>query len=591
MAQSRESVIAQKGVRLSEALKGGGLTPELGPGDRLKIIDTLVPLIEGVYCHLPQKRAGYAADPVQALRLLRQQCVEMTDGEFHLAVTGIITGLRDAHTRYVGPSGLHDKVAVLPFLVESYGPQEAPRFIVSKLAGSARTPEMKKLGFSEGVELVSWNFVPMARAVDVYAFQETGGRRDARRARALESLTFRSLDYGPPPDELKITIGFKVGRSLREVTMPWRVVDISPAKLGKNPQSAMRAAWNPCAESVRKARTLMFAPDTWDAARLKTSRGSASRGKTSRASALRGTGGASTVGETVGKTAGKTAGKTVAAGKDLETFFPEVLSARQVPVTFHDGKRARRAQVGYLRIWSFDVHDHEAFVIEVDRLLRQLPQDRLIVDLRGNPGGLIWAAERLLQLFTSKEIQPTRFSLLATPVTRAMAESEFNHLELDDWLNSLTDAVSTGEVYSKPIALTDPSWCRDRDRAYPGTAVLVVDPNTYSSGDLFAAGWADHDIGPLISIGEATGAGGANVWGDLQLNDALAGTPYAFDPLPGGAQFTMAIRRAIRSGVSDGIPIEDLGIRGIPYAPTRRDLLEGNRDLYSFCAQTLHDLS
>jgi len=297
------------------------------------------------------------------------------------------------------------------------------------------------------------------------------------------------------------------------------------------------------------------------------------------------------VSQTVGKTAGKTAGQAPAAvvGKDLETSFPEVLSVRRVPVTFHHGKKLRHAVVGYLRIWSFDVHDHEAFVTEVDRLLKLLPQDRLIVDLRGNPGGLIWAAERLLQLFSDKEIQPTRFSLLATPLTRAMAESEFNHLELDDWLDSLTDAVSTGEVYSKPIALTDPSWCRDIGRTYPGAAVLVVDPNTYSSGDLFAAGWADHEIGPLISIGEATGAGGANVWGDLQLNDALSSTPYAFDPLPGGVQFTMAIRRAIRSGVSDGIPIEDLGIRGIPYAPTRRDLMDGNKDLYNFCAQTLHD--
>lgn len=53
----------------------------------------------------------------------------------------------------------------------------------------------------------------------------------------------------------------------------------------------------------------------------------------------------------------------------------------------------------------------------------------------------------------------------------------------------------------------------------------------------------------------------------------------------------MAIRRAIRSGRSDGVPIEDLGIRGIPYAMTRRDLLDGNRDLYGFCAQTLHDWS
>jgi len=553
---SWETATAQNGRYLSDALRGRGLMPPMSPQDRLRVIDTLVPLFEGVYCHLPQKRAGYAADPVQALRLLRQRCIEMTDGEFHLAVTGIVTGLRDAHTRYVGPSGLRGKVAVLPFLVESYGPDDAPRFIVSKVA---KTAGVEKLGFKEGVELVSWNFVPMSRAVDVYAAQETGGRHDARRARALETMTLRSLDYGPPPDEHKVLIEFTAGRTRREVCIPWRVVDVPAATLARDPQVALKAAWNPAAESVRKAKTLMFAPKAWEAQRL----------------------GAADPEESPGRA------QAQAVGEAIPTSLPDVLLARKERVWLDK----KQVEIGYLRIWSFDVYDHEAFVTEVVRLLRELPADRLILDLRANPGGLIWAAERLLQLFTDETILPTRFSLLATPLTRAMAESAFNRLELDAWVESLTDAVSTGEVYSQPLALTDPQWCRDVGRTYPGAAVLVVDPNTYSSGDLFAAGWADHGIGPMVCVGQGTGAGGANVWGDLQLNEALAGTPFEFDPLPDGIHFTMAVRRAIRSGRSDGVPIEDLGIRGIPYALTRRDLLKGNRDLLSFCARTLRDWS
>lgn len=537
---SKLAASAQRGMLLSEALRRRGLMSGLGPGDRLQVIDTLVPLLEGVYCHLPQKRAGYAVDPVQALRLLRQRCVDLTDGEFHLAVTRIFTGLRDAHTRYVGPSGLHGKVAALPFLVESYGPYAAPRFILSKLAETAGVEDPD---FAEGVELLWWNFVPMCRAVDVYAAQETGGRPDSGRARALETLTFRSLDYGPPPDEHVVVVGFRAGRTLREVRIPWRVVGIPPAAMARDPQAALKAAWNPAAESVRQAKKLMFAPRVWDAERRNAN--------------------------------------ASAAGEWIATSMPGVLAARTVPT--------KRGELAYLRIWSFDVEDHDAFVTEAKRLLQELPQDRLIVDLRANPGGLIWAAERLLQLFTNEIILPTRFSLLATPVTRAMAESAFNRLELDAWVDSLSDAVSTGEVYSQPIALTDPEWCRDIGRIFPGTAALVVDANTYSSGDLFAAGWADHGIGPLVSVGHATGAGGANVWGDLQLSDALMGTPFEFDPLPNGIRFTMSIRRAIRSGRSDGVPIEDLGIRGIPYALTRRDLLHGNSDLHNFCAQTLED--
>ena len=368
---SPQATTAQRGVLLSDALRRRRLMPELGPGERLRVIDTLIPLLEGVYCHLPQKRAGYAVDPVQALRLLRQRCVELTDGEFHLEVTGIVTGLRDAHTRYVGPSGLRGRVATLPFLVESFGPYAAPRFIISKLA---QTADVEDPEFAEGVELVSWNFVPMSRAVDVYSTQETGGRPDARRARALETLTFRSLDYGPPPDEHSVIIGFKVGRAMHEVRIPWRVVGIPPATLAKDPQVALKAGWNPAAESVRKAKKLMFSPAAWEVQRLKTAKRKAPQRK------------APAPGPDSAPARSPAPTAVVAEGDWVETSLPDVLSARKVPT--------KLGRVGYLRIWSFDVDDHEAFVTEVSRLLQELPADRLIVDLRANPGGLIWAAER-----------------------------------------------------------------------------------------------------------------------------------------------------------------------------------------------------
>ncbi|MFP5282171.1 MAG: S41 family peptidase, partial [Actinomycetes bacterium] len=244
-------------------------------------------------------------------------------------------------------------------------------------------------------------------------------------------------------------------------------------------------------------------------------------------------------------------------------------------------------RVGYLRIWSFDIDDDDAFVAELIRLLGLLPPTGLVVDLRANPGGLVWAAERALQLFTDAHILPTRFSLLATPVTRQMAESPFNRLELEAWSPSLQNAVSTGELYAQPLPLTDPSWCNDLGRRYPGPAVAVVDANTYSSGDLFAAGWTDHGIGPLVCVGQATGAGGANVWTAAQLRDALTGTDHPLPPMPDGTGFTLSFRRAIRSAAGDGLPIEDLGVPGIPYAMTRRDLLESNRDLMAFCTDLL----
>jgi hypothetical protein len=49
------------------------------------------------------------------------------------------------------------------------------------------------------------------------------------------------------------------------------------------------------------------------------------------------------------------------------------------------------------------------------------------------------------------------------------------------------------------------------------------------------------------------------MWTSGRLRDALAGTAPAYDPLPGGVGFTVAIR----SERADGIPTEDLGISGM----------------------------
>ena len=103
---------------------------------------------------------------------------------------------------------------------------------------------------------------------------------------------------------------------------------------------------------------------------------------------------------------------------------------------------------GYLRIWSFDVDDDEAFIDAASLLVRDLPDRGLIIDIRNNPGGLIWAAERLLQIFTPNVVQPTKFALRTTSTTAEMARAVFNREELGPWSNSLTSAESTGEPYS-----------------------------------------------------------------------------------------------------------------------------------------------
>jgi C-terminal processing protease CtpA/Prc len=221
-----------------------------------------------------------------------------------------------------------------------------------------------------------------------------------------------------------------------------------------------------------------------------------------------------------------------------------------------------------------------------------MPDSGLIIDIRDNPGGHIWAAERALQLFSSRPIVPTRFSVLATAFTRALAATPgLGRDELAPWRASLDAAVRNGELYSRALPITPPERANALGRFYPGPTLLVTNANTYSSGDLFAAGFADNAIGPVICVGQATAGGGANVLDYEVLAGALAGTPLALPTLPDGIGLTLSFRRATRGGPGEGLPIEDVGIEGDEsYAMTRNDVLKGNCDLYARCAATLAKL-
>jgi hypothetical protein len=478
------------------------------------------------------KRALYGYDPIRAIEHLRQQVPALNDLQFHRELATLINRLRDAHTQYKGPKSLEGVVASLPFLVEAYGPVDQARYVVSKVNAEA----VGDKDFVPGVSLEWWNGVPFDRAVDLHAESETGGRPDARRARALESLTFRALGYSPPPNEHWVVIGYRDSDNrLREIRLAWQVVEPDRATTAsRGGATRTRRAINPAAEAVRRAKKLMFNPELWKAER-----------KPARAS----------------------------GGTGYEDF----LTARPVV----GGK------FGYLRIWSFDVDDDQGFLDAAIQLFDTLPDRGLIIDLRDNPGGLIWAAERMLQLFTPNPVMPAKFALRATPLTAAMAGAPFNQQELAPWVESLSTAASTGEPFSSHLPITSVEQCNDLGQCYGGPVVVVVDANTYSSGDLFTAGIVDNSIGPVVCIGQATGAGGANVWSSDDLRAALAAAECPLPPLPEGVGFTMAVRRAVRNGSADGVLIEDSGIAGQPYAMTEHDIFGSNEDLIAHCAELL----
>ena len=527
---------------------------ELTLAERRSVVSTFSTLLEGLYAHLPQKRATYGHDPVQRLRALYQRLDGMDDAEFHRSMAAIVTELRDAHTRYLGPRTVHGVVATLPFLVERYMDERVEHYIASKVFEG--DPDLAQrfaaVGFASGVELTHWNGIAIGRAVDLYAERETGGRPDARRARALESLTLRPLRYALPPDEDWVIVSFDGKGGRQSVKLEWRYVEIRdlPNASGTAGMAELAYGGNPLAEATRRVKKMLFSPAAWyESERMQR------------------------------------VTQTSAAREEQSEVRPDDFSDAVRGETWlsPDGTK-----YGYLRLWSFDLVDDDGFIERVIDLLSKLPPTGLIIDLRGNPGGLIWAAERLLQLFTPNQIEPTRFSILATDISRTMAAAPQNQFSLAPWRSSLDSAVISGEQYSRAVPLTPIERCNNVGQKYPGPVVAIVDANTYSSGDLFAAGFVDNNIGTLVSVDEATGAGGANVWRSHHVARSLQGTDEMPLQLPGGIDYTIAFRRATRVGEVAGTSIEDRGVRGhLQRSLTKADLQEGNRDLKAFCGRLL----
>lgn len=525
-------------------------TGQLTVADRELIVDQALALIGEIYVHLPLKRAMHATDPVQRLRLLRRRLLTLSERRFHNEMIDIFTGLRDLHTNYVLPEPYRSKTAFLPFLIEEFWEGDQCQYVVSKVSETFFDPD-----FKPGAVITHWNSIPMERAVELNAERGAGSNPDARHARGLENMTIRPMAMSLPPDEHWADLMYisPADEGTRSIRIDWKV--FSPETSGGNDllsglgrEANMALGIDFLTESVRRTRTLLFAPG---AVRLASQVAAQIRGEVASADAV-------SLNET--------------------STISDVISFRSV--TTAAGER-----VGYMRIWTFSVASVDRFIDEVVRILDLLPQDGLILDVRGNGGGIIMAGERLLQLFTPKEIQAERLQFINTPLTEALVRQDDS---LAPWRESVGQAVETGTAFSQGFTIEPDDITNSRGQHYFGPVVLITDARCYSTTDIFAAGFQDHKIGQILGTAGNTGAGGANVWTHELLRSLLADTQFALKQLPRGSSMRVAVRRTTRVGENSGVPVEDLGI--VPdqiHRMTRDDLFENNKDLIEAAAALL----
>src|SRR3954447_26436204 len=517
--------------------------------DRIAIVEQAELLFDHLYPHLPFKLETFHLEhPRQYLEKARAGAPSDHEAAFQGAMIEAFSRVQDAHTTYACPPPWRGAIAFLPFQIKTILNNEPPfnnRYFVSRvMKQSADEPFAHKL-FGPGAEIVGWGATPIEEYVRAVADWLPGGNAAALHARGALASTLRPLTSVHPPFVTEFA-GADIryipkGRSeTRAIRMPWGVARFksAPAIPGSTfSVSSIHEDYNTGLKmQYRDAMRFEQRNANWNDPRA-----------------------VSTIPEVFEFQF--TGGPNTDYPIDINILSPP---GQGEPPRF-----------GYLRIKAFRDNGKpfgmaDRLVDEARRILTLLDQqapDGLIVDIRGNPGGEIKAAERILQLLTAAEIEPQVFHYANTEAVQnalrrvragqasptALVEFELSAADAGRTPISKSDKIEDRLTTGVPI--TNPATANGIRQAYHGPVTLLTDAFTYSAADIFAAGFQDHLIGFMLGADQFTGGGGANVWnhGDLvkKLGPDL-GIPL--EPLPEGVGMRLAFRRCSRKGFSKGEP-------------------------------------
>ena len=604
------------------------------------------PLKEAIHAVRPIQRLRVLLRRLQQVANIPAS--EQDELTFHNTLTQIFNSVRDLHTSYQLPRPYREYIAYLPFEVAPFYEQNQRRYLVTRVAPGYKFAEPQ---FGPGAELLYWNGMTIERAIRANADQTAGSNDAARHARGVSALTIRPMNTALPPDADFVDLEFVPPRtnaadpSARLLMRQQWFVRYAPSTVGgmattagATPSAAPGGAPSSPSgpppsvppspisfaaqssvdfgrESMARSSTLIFEeaavpapPPVVPAAPPNAAAESASRVRNLALAATLGLDIATddvrearqlifepsarrevqkaNVGDAVFASLGSASPPSVedkVAGTEVSVKAPwnAAFRCRKVDIN--------RVTYGHIQIRTFYVQDADGFVEEFVRIVEQMPESGLILDVRGNGGGSIWAAERLLQTLAPIEIEPERMQFIVTPGTLDLSRNNpaNTQIPLDVWLPSLEEAVETGSVYSHAFPLTTKDSCNAIGQKYYGPVVLIVDGNCYSATDIFTAGFQDHHVGKILGVSANTGAGGANVWEHWLLNETLP-SGWGLKPLPNQASMRVAIRQCLRVGPRAGALLEDFGV--VPDAihyPTREDVMEGDRMLLARAAEFL----
>ncbi|MBL6458670.1 hypothetical protein JMJ55_25365 [Belnapia sp. T6] len=572
---------------------------------RLEIVDDAISVVEDLYI----TKIGESGDPLEGLRTLQRELKERVDAgannyagkggpdwlreddlEFHAEMIRAFTGLRDLHTGYVPPPPFDKAVAFLPFEVEACWEGGERKYIVSNVYKKLPWYNLPK-DFERGVEVIRWGEDPMAKAVEMSGDKTSGANAATKLSLGLDRMTAVPLARARCPLDWGVKLTYRTmpgeGQAEEKETeepVPWYVATIQSEdpEVGRRNETwrALGQGLDDGREAVRQLRRTVHQQEgqAWLPERAKP--------------------------------ADRKLVSNVRADKVLE--MPEHCEASIV--TPYAGDNARSGEeYGYIRIRSFKVANHRSYVRKFARLVAQMPLNGIILDVRDNPGGLILAAERLLQIFTPEYIKPQEMVFRNTGLSRKVIKLVPEYRWRGPDQAPKRPGRGKPRHYSKPAPISSEILCNNVGQHYYGPVVLITNALSYSATELFAAGFKKYEIGKVLGTEKKTGGGRSNVvtrstlWKNFEhakrafgtLKDAAAAQGEKPQdwlrepkwPLKLERPLDTDLRVTIRGVLSDGGKLHNGGVtRDFPHRMTRADVLEDNKDLLKTAADLLKEL-
>ncbi|KAH6575551.1 hypothetical protein BASA60_004991 [Batrachochytrium salamandrivorans] len=173
--------------------------------------------------------------------------------------------------------------------------------------------------------------------------------------------------------------------------------------------------------------------------------------------------------------------------------------------------------MGVIRIDSFtpvlkDTKEDTNFMVLIatirELLVNQLKDtNSVLFDVRGNTGGLISAADGIIQLF-KPDATASQFRYLKNDVTKDLF---YNGAGSKSPWSKAWSATSDTSRYSGFGSMDDSSTFNTFGQAYFNPVGVYTNGACYSACETFASHIQDHGIGTVFGDDETTGGGGANV--------------------------------------------------------------------------------